>query len=165
MNHLPVIIHYTKWVVDFPSFPSFEWDLFIIVSTKGEDLILGYDFLYHFNLIIDWKSGFITYDSSGINSSTSNDLPTAVNSIALVGELKTPSLPPSVHNPSVMASQSSLLSRDEVLKEIKYVGEDAAISSLHLFQGDMDLPPLSFHALLEEKWALEEEPEKIATVL
>ncbi|MBW0487885.1 hypothetical protein O181_027600 [Austropuccinia psidii MF-1] len=92
------ITHYTKWVVDFPSFPIFEWDFFIIDSAKGEDLILGYDFGYHFNPIIDWKNGLITYysldkDLSGINSSASNALATAINSVALVGELKTPSLP------------------------------------------------------------------------
>ncbi|MBW0574749.1 hypothetical protein O181_114464, partial [Austropuccinia psidii MF-1] len=104
-------------------------------------------------------------DSSGIISSTSNDFATAVNSVALVGELKTPSLPPSVHIPSIIPSQSLLPSRDEVLKEIKYLGEDVAISSLHLFQGDMDLPPLSFHAFLEEQWDEEEEPEEIETVL
>ncbi|MBW0466164.1 hypothetical protein O181_005879 [Austropuccinia psidii MF-1] len=95
----------------------FEWDFFIIDSPKGEELILGYDFLYHFNPIIDWKSGFITYDSShkdcsGINSSTSNDFATAVNSVALVGEIKTPSLPPSVHIPSIIPSQSLLPSKD-----------------------------------------------------
>ncbi|MBW0587490.1 hypothetical protein O181_127205 [Austropuccinia psidii MF-1] len=94
--------HYTKLVVDFPSFPSFEWDFFIIYSPKGEDLILGYDFLYQFNPIIYWKNGLITYDSShkdssGIISSYSNAFATAVNSVALVGELKTPSLPSSVH--------------------------------------------------------------------
>ncbi|MBW0465272.1 hypothetical protein O181_004987 [Austropuccinia psidii MF-1] len=115
-------------------------------SPKGEDLILGYDFLYHFNPIIDWKNGLITYDSSnedssGINSSASNALATAVNSVALVGELKTPSLPSSVHIPSIIQSQSLLKSREEVFKERKDVGEDVAISSLHLFQGDMDLPP------------------------
>ncbi|MBW0525632.1 hypothetical protein O181_065347, partial [Austropuccinia psidii MF-1] len=82
------IIHYTKWVVDFPSLPSLEWDFFIINSPKGEDLILGYNFPYHFNPIIDWKNGLITYDSShkdssGINSSTSIDFATAVNSVAL----------------------------------------------------------------------------------
>ncbi|MBW0465021.1 hypothetical protein O181_004736 [Austropuccinia psidii MF-1] len=92
------ITHYTKWVVDLPSFPSFEWDFFIIDSLKGEDLILGYDLLYHFNPIIDWKNALITYDSShkdssGITSSTSNDFFAAFNSVALVGELKTPSLP------------------------------------------------------------------------
>ncbi|MBW0504940.1 hypothetical protein O181_044655 [Austropuccinia psidii MF-1] len=98
------ITHYTKWVVDLPSFPSFEWDFFIIDSPKGEDLILGYDFLYHFAPIIDWKNGWITYDSSGITS-PSNDFTTAVNSVSLFGELKTPSLPPSVNIPSIITSQ------------------------------------------------------------
>ncbi|MBW0511988.1 hypothetical protein O181_051703 [Austropuccinia psidii MF-1] len=122
------ITHYTKWVVDLPSFPSFEWDFFIIDSPKGEDLILGYDFLYHFNPIIDWKNVLITHDfghkdSGGITSSTSNAFATAVNSVSLAGELKTPSLPP-----SVIPSQSLLLSRDEVFKDIKDVVEDVAIS-------------------------------------
>ncbi|MBW0572736.1 hypothetical protein O181_112451, partial [Austropuccinia psidii MF-1] len=135
-----LITHNTKWVVDLPSFPSFEWDLFIIDSPKGEDLILGYDFLYHFNPIIDCKNGFITYDSSqkdssGIISSTSNDFATAVNSVALVGELKTPSLPHSVHLPSIFPSQSLLPLRDEVFKEIKDVGEDVSISHFILFKG------------------------------
>ncbi|MBW0476268.1 hypothetical protein O181_015983 [Austropuccinia psidii MF-1] len=64
-----------------------------------------------------------------------------------------------------MPSKSLLKSRDEVFKEIKDVGEDVAISSLHLFQGDMDLPPLSVHASQEEQWDEEEEPEEIETVL
>ncbi|MBW0515872.1 hypothetical protein O181_055587 [Austropuccinia psidii MF-1] len=104
-------------------------------------------------------------DHSGINSSASNALATAANSVALVGELKTPSLPSSVHIPSIMPSKSLLQSRNEVFKEIKDVGEDVAISSLHLFQGDMDLAPLSFHASLEKQWDEEEEPEEIETVL
>ncbi|MBW0558405.1 hypothetical protein O181_098120, partial [Austropuccinia psidii MF-1] len=95
-------------------------------------------------------------DSSGIISSTSNDFATAVNSVSLAGELKTPSLPPSVQISSIIPSQSLLPSRDEVFKEIKEV----SISSLHLFQGDMDLPTLSFHASLEEQWDEEEEPEE-----
>ncbi|MBW0535937.1 hypothetical protein O181_075652 [Austropuccinia psidii MF-1] len=104
------IAHYTKWVVDLPSLPSFEWNFFIIHSPKGEDLIMGYDFHYSFNPIIDCKNGLITYysshkDSSGIKSSASKTLATAVNSVALVGELKTPSLPSSVHIPSIMPSQ------------------------------------------------------------
>ncbi|MBW0567771.1 hypothetical protein O181_107486 [Austropuccinia psidii MF-1] len=107
------ITHYTKWVVDFPSFPSFEWDFFIIDSPKGEDLILSYDFLYHFNPIIDWKYGLITYDSShkdssGIKYSASNALATCFNNASLAGEIKTPSLPSSVHIPSIMPSQSLL---------------------------------------------------------
>ncbi|MBW0568904.1 hypothetical protein O181_108619 [Austropuccinia psidii MF-1] len=100
------ITHYTKWVVDLPSFTTFEWNFFIIDSPKGEDLILGYDFLYHFNPIIDCKNGLITYDSShkdssGIKSSASNALATVFNIVALVGKLKTPSLPSSVHIPSI----------------------------------------------------------------
>ncbi|MBW0548272.1 hypothetical protein O181_087987 [Austropuccinia psidii MF-1] len=111
-NEFPAlfITHHTKLVVDLPSFPSFGWDFFIIDSPKGDDLILGYYFLYHFNPIIYWKNGLITYDSSGINSSTSNDLAPAVNSVALVGALKTHSLPSSVHIPSIIPSQSLLLS-------------------------------------------------------
>ncbi|MBW0466495.1 hypothetical protein O181_006210 [Austropuccinia psidii MF-1] len=75
------ITHYTKWVVDFPSFQNFEWDFFIIDSPKGEDLILDYYFLYHFNPITYWKNVLITYDSShkdssGINSSASNNIAT-----------------------------------------------------------------------------------------
>ncbi|MBW0473606.1 hypothetical protein O181_013321 [Austropuccinia psidii MF-1] len=97
--------------------------------------------------------------SSGINSSNNNDLATASNSVALVGELKTPFLPSSVHISSIMPSQSLIHSRDEVCKEIKELGEDVSIFSLHLFQGDMDLPPLSFHSSLEEEWDVEEEPQ------
>ncbi|MBW0527621.1 hypothetical protein O181_067336 [Austropuccinia psidii MF-1] len=164
------ITHYTKWGINLPSFPSFEWHFFIICSPKGEDLILGYDFLYHFNPIIEGKNGLITYDSShkdssGIPPSASNDFATSVNSLALVGQLKTPSLPSSVHIPSIIPTHSLLLLRDEVFKVIKDVGEDVAIPSLHLFQGDMDLPPLSFHASLEEKWDDEEEPEEVEKVL
>ncbi|MBW0539230.1 hypothetical protein O181_078945 [Austropuccinia psidii MF-1] len=64
-----------------------------------------------------------------------------------------------------MPSQSLLLSRDEVCKEIKYVGGDVAISSLHLFQGDMNFPPLSFYATLEEQWDEKEDPEEIENLL
>ncbi|MBW0563175.1 hypothetical protein O181_102890 [Austropuccinia psidii MF-1] len=105
------ITHYTKPFFDLPSFPTFEWDFFIIDSPKGEDLILGYDFLYHFNPIIDWKNGLITYDSShkdssGIISSTINDLATSVNSVALWDEEEEPEeietvmkvVPPGYHN-------------------------------------------------------------------
>ncbi|MBW0490395.1 hypothetical protein O181_030110 [Austropuccinia psidii MF-1] len=134
----------------------FGWDFFIIDSPKGEGLILGYNFLYHFNPIIDWKNRLISNDSnhkdsSGIISSISNDFAPSVNSVSLVGELKTPYRPSSVHIPSIMTSQSLLSSIDEVLKEIKDVGEYGSISSLHLFQGDMDLLPLSFNSSLEEK--------------
>ncbi|MBW0471526.1 hypothetical protein O181_011241 [Austropuccinia psidii MF-1] len=144
---------------------SFEWDFFIKDSSKGEELILGYDLLYHFNPIIDWKNVLISYDSSGIKSSTNNEFCTAFNSVALVDELKTPSLPPSFHIPSIKPSQYLRPLRDKVFKEIKDVEEDVAISSLYLFQEDMDLPPLSFNSSLEEQWDEEEEAEGIVTVL
>ncbi|MBW0574821.1 hypothetical protein O181_114536 [Austropuccinia psidii MF-1] len=139
-------------------------------SPKGEDLILEYDFLYHLNPIINWKNGLITYDSShkhssGILPSASNDFVTIFNSFALVGEIKTPSLPSSIHIPSIIPSQSLLPLRDEVFKKMKDFEEDVAISSFHLFQGDMDLPPLSFHSSLEEQWDGASEQEEIETVL
>ncbi|MBW0540880.1 hypothetical protein O181_080595 [Austropuccinia psidii MF-1] len=105
------------------------------------------------------------YDSGGINYSTSNDSATAVNSVALVGGIKTNSLPSSIHIPSVIPSQSLLQSRDEVFKEMNAFGEDVAISSLHLFQGYMELPALSFHASLEKQGDVEEDPEEVETVL
>ncbi|MBW0498040.1 hypothetical protein O181_037755 [Austropuccinia psidii MF-1] len=48
---------------------------------------------------------------------------------------------------------------------MKYFGEDVSIHSLNLSQGYMDLPPLSFHASLEEQWDEEEELEEIEAVL
>ncbi|MBW0549235.1 hypothetical protein O181_088950 [Austropuccinia psidii MF-1] len=139
-------------------------------SSKGEDLILGYDFLYHFNPIIGCKNGLITYDSShkdssGTNSSTSNELATASSIVSLAGVLTKPSLPSSVHIPSIMPSQSLLISRDEVFKEIKDFGEDVVIYLLHLSKGDIDPHPLSFPASLEEQCYEEEEQEEIWTVL
>ncbi|MBW0473380.1 hypothetical protein O181_013095 [Austropuccinia psidii MF-1] len=116
-------------------------------STKVEDLILGHK------------------DSSGIIPSTSHGLATCLNSIALLGELKKPSLTSSVHIPQIILSQSLITSIDEVFKEIKDIGEHVAISSLHLIKGDMDFTPLSFHASLEEQWDEEEEPEGIEAVL
>ncbi|MBW0490581.1 hypothetical protein O181_030296 [Austropuccinia psidii MF-1] len=144
------ITHYTKWVVDFPSLPSFEWDFFIIDSPKGEDLILGYDFLYHFNPIIDWKNGYLTYDSihkdsGGIKSSASNDLATAVNIVALVGEIKTPALP-SVHIPSIMPSQSLLKSRDEIFKDIKDLDEEEQPEEIETV---LKVVPPAYHQYLD----------------
>ncbi|MBW0555692.1 hypothetical protein O181_095407, partial [Austropuccinia psidii MF-1] len=104
------ITNYTKWVVDLPSFPSFEWDFFYHRFTQRRRPDIGLGFPLPFHPIIDWKNGLITYysghkDSSGILTSTSDDFSTAVNSVALVGELKTPSLPSSVHIPSIIPSQ------------------------------------------------------------
>ncbi|MBW0563729.1 hypothetical protein O181_103444 [Austropuccinia psidii MF-1] len=93
--------------------------------------------------------------SFGIIPPASNEFSTSVNSFSLVGELKIPSLP----------SWNLIPSRDEVFKDIKDVGKDIAISSIHLFQGDMKLSPLSFHASLKGKWDEEKDPEEIKAVL
>ncbi|MBW0588580.1 hypothetical protein O181_128295, partial [Austropuccinia psidii MF-1] len=74
--------------------------------------------------------------------------------ITLELDTRTPSLPPSVHIPSLHSHQSLPSSRDEVFKEIQYFGEDDSVSSLHLY-----------HDSLEELWDEEEEPEEIETVM
>ncbi|MBW0538073.1 hypothetical protein O181_077788 [Austropuccinia psidii MF-1] len=45
------------------------------------------------------------------------------------------------------------------------VGEDNSASSLHLFFGNMDLPPSCYHYSLEELWVEEEAPEEIETIM
>ncbi|MBW0522389.1 hypothetical protein O181_062104 [Austropuccinia psidii MF-1] len=157
-------------MVELPSFPSFEWDFLVIDTPKGEDLILGFDFLNHFNPYIDWRQGLITFNSDhkdyyDPSKSFSNDFSSAKSCAALVGDSRTPSFPSSVHIPSLNSHQSLLSSRDEVFKEIQDVGEDNSVSSLHLFFGNMDLPPSSYHDSLEELWDEEEEPEEIETVM
>ncbi|MBW0533174.1 hypothetical protein O181_072889 [Austropuccinia psidii MF-1] len=133
-------------MVELPSFASFEWDFLVIDIPKGEDLILGFDFLHHFNPFIDWRQGLITFnadhkDYSDPSNSFSNDFSSAKLCAALVGDSRTPSFPSSVHIPSLNYHQSLLSSRDEVFKEIQHVGEDNSVFSLHLFFGNMDLPP------------------------
>ncbi|MBW0509859.1 hypothetical protein O181_049574 [Austropuccinia psidii MF-1] len=132
------VTHHTKYIVELPSFPSFEWDFLVIDTPKGEDLILGFEFLSQFNPSMDWT---------------------------LVGDSRTPSFPSSVHIPSIYSSQSLPLSGEEVFKEIQDVGEDHSLSSLHLFFGNMDLPPSSYHDSLEELWDKEEEPEEVETMM
>ncbi|MBW0523643.1 hypothetical protein O181_063358 [Austropuccinia psidii MF-1] len=157
------VTHHTKYKEGLPSFPSFEWDFLVSDTPKGEDLILGFDFLNHFNPSIDWKEGLITFNADqkdyyDPSNSFSNDFSCAKSCAALVGDSRTPSIPASVHIPSLNSHQSLPSSRDEVLEEIQEVGEDNSVSSLHLFFGNMDLPPSSYHDSLEELWDEEEEP-------
>ncbi|MBW0516401.1 hypothetical protein O181_056116 [Austropuccinia psidii MF-1] len=125
-------------MIELPSFPSFEWDFLVIDTPKGEDLILGFDFLNHFNPSTDWRQGVITFNADqkdyyDPSYSFSNDVSSAKSCAALVGDSRTPSFPSSVHIPSLNSHQSLLSSRDEVFKEIQDVGEDNSVSSLHLF--------------------------------
>ncbi|MBW0488380.1 hypothetical protein O181_028095 [Austropuccinia psidii MF-1] len=57
------VTHHTKYMVELPSFPIFEWDFLVIDTPKGEDLILGFDFLNHFNPFNDWRQGLITFNA------------------------------------------------------------------------------------------------------
>ncbi|MBW0558636.1 hypothetical protein O181_098351 [Austropuccinia psidii MF-1] len=155
-------------MVELPSFPRFECDVLVIDTPKGEDVILGFDFLNHLNPSIDWGQRLITFNSdhedySDPSKSFHNDFPSAKSCAALVGDSRTPSFPPSVHIPSINSTQSLPLSGDEVFKEIQDVGEDNSVSSLHRFFGNMDLPPSSYHDSVEELWDEEKEPEEVET--
>ncbi|MBW0527749.1 hypothetical protein O181_067464 [Austropuccinia psidii MF-1] len=94
------VTHHTKYMVELPSFPSFEWDLLVIDTPKGEDLILGFDFLNHFNTTIDWRQELITMDSDP-SKSFSNDFSSAKSCAALFCSSRTPFFPSSVHIPSL----------------------------------------------------------------
>ncbi|MBW0540873.1 hypothetical protein O181_080588 [Austropuccinia psidii MF-1] len=164
------VTHHIKYMVELPSFPSFELEFLVIDTPKGEYLILGFDFLNHFNPSIDWRQGLITFDADHkdyYDSSKyfSNDFSSAKSFAALVGDSRTPSFPSSVHIPSLNSHQSLLSSKDEVFKYIQDVGEDNSVSSLHLFFGNMELPLSSYYDSLEELWDEEEEPEEIETVM
>ncbi|MBW0574910.1 hypothetical protein O181_114625, partial [Austropuccinia psidii MF-1] len=52
----------------------------------------------------------------------------------------------------------------EIFKDIEDVGEDNSVSSLHLFFGNLELPPSSYDDSQEELWDEEEEPEEVLTV-
>ncbi|MBW0531068.1 hypothetical protein O181_070783 [Austropuccinia psidii MF-1] len=142
-------------MVELPSFPSFECNFLVIDTPKGEDLILGFDFLNHFNPSIDGGQGLITFNADHNNyydpsNSFHNHFSSSKSCAALVGDSKTPSFPSSFHIPSINSTQSLPLSADEVFKEIKDVGEDNYVSSLNLFFGNMDLSPSSYHDSLED---------------
>ncbi|MBW0492013.1 hypothetical protein O181_031728 [Austropuccinia psidii MF-1] len=144
-------------MVELPSFPSFEWDFLVIYTPKGEDLILCFDFLNHFNPYIDWRQGLITFnfddkDYYDPSKSFSNDFSSAKLCAALVCDSRTSSSPSTIHILSLNSHHLLLSFRDEVFKEIQDVEEDNSVSSLHLFFGNMDLPPSSYHDSLKELW-------------
>ncbi|MBW0586621.1 hypothetical protein O181_126336 [Austropuccinia psidii MF-1] len=132
------VTHHTKYMVELPSFPIFEWHFLVIDTPKGEELIWGFDFLNNFHPSIDWREGLITFnaddkDYHDPSKPFSNELSSAKSCEALVGDSRTPSFPSSVHIPSLNSHKSLLSYRDEVFKEIQDVGEDNYVSSLHLF--------------------------------
>ncbi|MBW0497035.1 hypothetical protein O181_036750 [Austropuccinia psidii MF-1] len=109
-SHSLFLTHHTRYMVELPSFPSIEWDFLVIDTPKGEDLILGFDFLNNFNPSIDWRQGLITFnadhkDYSDPSKSFCNDFSSAKSCAALVGDSRTPSFPSSVHIPSINSPQ------------------------------------------------------------
>ncbi|MBW0509029.1 hypothetical protein O181_048744 [Austropuccinia psidii MF-1] len=157
-------------MAELPSLSSFEWYFLVIDNPNGEDIILGFDFLNHFNPSINWKKGLITFNADqkdyyDPSNSFSNYFYSAKSCAALVGDSRTPSIPSSVHIPSLNSHQLLPSSRDEVFKEIQNVGEDNSVSSLHLFVVNMDLPPSSYHDSLEEFRDEEEDPEEMETFM
>ncbi|MBW0484791.1 hypothetical protein O181_024506 [Austropuccinia psidii MF-1] len=164
------LTHYTKYMVELPSLPSFEWYSLAIDTPKGEDLILGIDFLNHLNPSIDWRQGLITFnadhkDYHDPSNSFSNNFSSAKSCASLVGDSRTPSFLSSVHIPSLNSHTSLLPTRNEFYKEIQDVGKDNSVSSPHLFFGNMDLPTSPYHDSLEELWDEEEEPEEVETMM
>ncbi|MBW0506444.1 hypothetical protein O181_046159 [Austropuccinia psidii MF-1] len=71
--------HHTKYMVEIHSFPSFGWDLLVIDTPQGQDLIFQFDFINHFNPSIDWRQGLITFNADhedyyDTSNSFSNDV-------------------------------------------------------------------------------------------
>ncbi|MBW0501795.1 hypothetical protein O181_041510 [Austropuccinia psidii MF-1] len=93
---------------------------------------------------MDWRQGLITFnpdhkDYYDPSNSFSNDFSSEKSFATLVGDSRASSFPSSVHIPSLNSHKSLLSSRDEVFKEMQYLGEDNSVSSLHLFFGNMEL--------------------------
>ncbi|MBW0470739.1 hypothetical protein O181_010454 [Austropuccinia psidii MF-1] len=148
-------------MVEIPSFPSLYWEFLVIDTPKAEDLILGFAFLNNFNQSIDWRKGLITFNADHRYyydpfKSSRNDAS---------GDSRTPSFLSSVDITSVSLQQSLLSSRDEVFQESQDVEEYNSVSSVHLFHGNVDVTPSSYHDSLEEWWVAEEEPEEIESVM
>ncbi|MBW0476106.1 hypothetical protein O181_015821 [Austropuccinia psidii MF-1] len=118
----------------------------VIDTSKGEDLILGFDFINRLNTSIDCRQGLLTFNADNKDyyypsKSFCNDFLYTKSCAALVGDSRTPSSPSSVHIPSLNSHQSLLSFRAEVFKEIQD------------------------HDSLEELWDEEKDPEEIETMM
>ncbi|MBW0553519.1 hypothetical protein O181_093234 [Austropuccinia psidii MF-1] len=152
-------------MVELPSFPNFDWEFLVIDTSKGEDIILGFDFLNHVNPYIDWRQGLVAFNADhkdyyDPSKYFSNYFFLAKSCEAMVSDSRSLSFPSSFHIPSLNSHTLFLPSRDEVFKEIQNVGKENSVYSLHLFFGNMDIPPSSYHDFLEELWD-GEEPEEV----
>ncbi|MBW0537540.1 hypothetical protein O181_077255 [Austropuccinia psidii MF-1] len=100
------VIHKTKYMVELPSFPSFQLDLLVIDTPKGENLKLVFDFLNNFNPSIELMQGPITFDADHKDyydpfKSFSNDFSSVRSCASVVGDSRKPPFIPSVHIPSL----------------------------------------------------------------
>ena len=50
----------TTWLFDLPNFHRLKWPVLVVDSTNMDNTVLGYDFLWHWNPIINWHEGLIT---------------------------------------------------------------------------------------------------------
>ncbi|MBW0475006.1 hypothetical protein O181_014721 [Austropuccinia psidii MF-1] len=83
--------HNIKYRMELPSLPSCEWDCLVLDTPKGEDLILGFGFLNHFNTSIDWRQGLLSFNSDDEDyydpsKSFSNESSPSKSCAALVGD-------------------------------------------------------------------------------
>ncbi|MBW0500311.1 hypothetical protein O181_040026 [Austropuccinia psidii MF-1] len=100
------VTQHTKYMVELPSFPSFELEFLVIHTPKGDDLILFFNFLNHFNLSIDLRKGLLTCNPDhkyyhDPSNSSSKDSFSANTCSALVYDSRTPLFPTSFHIPSL----------------------------------------------------------------
>ncbi|MBW0468088.1 hypothetical protein O181_007803 [Austropuccinia psidii MF-1] len=137
---------HTKYMVDLTSFPSFERDFLVIDTPKGEDVILGFDFLNHFDPFIDWRQGLVTFNADHKDyyypsKYFSNDSSSSKSCAALVGDLRTPSFPSSVYIPLLNSHQSLKSSRDEAVTtmEIHPLGPQYGITMPYLIYGNLSI--------------------------
>ncbi|MBW0470142.1 hypothetical protein O181_009857 [Austropuccinia psidii MF-1] len=103
------VIHNTKYMVELLSFPSFELEFLLIDTSKGEDLILCFAFLNHFNPSICWMKGLITFNAEqkyyyDPSRYFSNDLFSSKSCAALVDNSRRPSFPSSFCMPSLSSN-------------------------------------------------------------
>ena len=102
----------TTWLFDLPNFHRFEWPVLVVDTTDMDDTILGYDYLRHWNPIIDWHEGLITPRASQLSESD------ALRSVEL--DLNNPTRQPTASSriPSASCDLQALDSRSISSKSI-----------------------------------------------
>ena len=53
----PVLTHFILWSFDLPGFPPLEWKLLVANLPSTYQVVLGHDFLFRWNPIVDWSNG------------------------------------------------------------------------------------------------------------